>query len=69
MQSIVTIHLNAEAFELSDYSYVTYSQIRMFLTNIVDGLRYKDSFSIAFAKSLGLIKECPVCGRLICVCD
>jgi hypothetical protein len=48
---------------------ITYSQIRMFLTNIVDGLRYRDDFSIAFAKALGLIKECPVCGRLICVCD
>ena len=48
---------------------ITYSQIRMFLTNIVDGLRYRDNFSIAFAKALGLIKECPVCGRLICVCD
>jgi hypothetical protein len=48
---------------------VTYSHIRMFLTNIVDGLRYRDNFSIAFAKALGLIKECPVCGRLICVCD
>jgi len=48
---------------------ITYSQIRMFLTNIVDGLRYRDDFSIAFAKALELIKECPVCGRLICVCD
>jgi len=48
---------------------ITYSHIRIFLTGVLEGLRYRDSFSSAFAKSLGLIKECPVCGRLICVCD
>jgi len=35
---------------------VTYSNIRMFLTNIIDGLKYKDSFSIEYAKALSLIK-------------
>ena len=48
---------------------ITYSHIRIFLTGVLEGLRYKDNFSIAFAKALELIKECPVCGRLICVCD
>jgi len=48
---------------------VTYSHIRIFLTGVLEGLRYKDNFSIAFAKAIGLIQECPVCGRLICVCD
>lgn len=48
---------------------VTYSNIRIFLTGVLEGLRYRDSFSIAFAKALNFIKECPVCGRLICVCD
>jgi hypothetical protein len=48
---------------------VTYSHIRIFLTGVLEGLKYKDNFSIAFAKAFELIKECPVCGRLICVCD
>jgi hypothetical protein len=46
---------------------VSYSDIRAFLTNVLEGLRYGDGFSTAFAKALELIKECPVCERLICV--
>jgi hypothetical protein len=48
---------------------VSYSDIRAFLTNVLEGLRYGDGFSTTFAKTLGFIKECSVCGRLICVCD
>jgi hypothetical protein len=48
---------------------VSYSDIRAFLANVLEGLRYGDGFFTAFAKALGLIKECPVCKRLICMCD
>jgi hypothetical protein len=48
---------------------VSYSDIRLFLINVLEGLTYGDSFSTTFAKALDFIKECSVCGRLICVCD
>jgi hypothetical protein len=48
---------------------VSYSDIRAFLVNMLEGLRYGDGFSTTFVKALGFIKECSVCGRLICVCD
>ncbi|WP_028841997.1 hypothetical protein [Thermodesulfovibrio yellowstonii] len=40
-----------------------------FLVDLVEGLKWNDSFYSAYAKALGLLKPCPVCGRIPCMCD
>lgn len=48
---------------------VDYQGIRLFLTDILEGLKFEDSFSIAFAKAIELVYECPMCNKIPCICD
>lgn len=47
---------------------VTRRMVLDFLINTVEGLKWGDSFSIAFAKALGLVKNCPTSGKTECTC-
>lgn len=40
-----------------------------FMQNLVEGLKYDDPAWVNFAEWLGIIEECPICGRLVCKCD
>ena len=48
---------------------VDYQGIRMFLTEVLEGIKWEDPFYTAFAKAMELIWECSVCKRIPCVCD
>jgi len=48
---------------------VTDDGLRMFMVNLNEGVKWEDSFNIAFAKALNLIWDCPACNRLQCTCD
>ncbi len=48
---------------------VSTSGVLFFLANLLEGLKWEDSFCFQYAKALELIKTCPTCKNFICICD
>jgi hypothetical protein len=48
---------------------VSHEGIRMFLIDLIEGVKWQDPFYFAYAKALELIRECPACNMIICKCQ
>lgn len=47
---------------------VTKQDLNSFLINLIEGLKWKDSFFMKYALALNLVRECPTCKNIPCTC-